>query len=348
MITEHCFQEPLMLKNNFKTAPGTLVLKRSEVAAVLDLGECINAVEHAFKLHGEGKTSPPGILGIHSRDGGFHIKAGLLELDRTYFVAKTNANFSNNPARFGLPAIQGAIILCDAENGYPLALMDSIEITIQRTGAATAVAAKYLARPESKVATICGCGNQGRAQLRSLMKALPLARVFAFDLDESCAQQFADDMSRELGLEVQAVSDLASAVKQSEVCVTCTPSRKAYLNREHVAAGTFIAAVGADSGDKQELSPALVASSKVVADILELCATIGDLHHALEAGLLTRNEVHAELGEVVAGKKPGRVSSEDIIVFDSTGMALQDAAAAILVYEKAVTTGIGMTINFAE
>lgn len=326
----------------------TLLLKRRDVAAVLDLDECIAAVEHAFKLHGEGKTSPPGILGIHSREGGFHIKAGLLELERAYFVAKTNANFSQNPSRYGLPAIQGAIMLCYAENGAPLALMDSIEITIQRTGAATAVAAKHLAAPHARTATICGCGNQGRIQLRSLMTVLPLARAFAFDVEENRARQFAEDMSRELQIEVRAVTELALAVKQSEVCVTCSPARQAYLAREHVAAGTFIAAVGADSEHKQELSPALVAASKVVVDILEQCATIGDLHHALAAGLMTREGVHAELGEVVAGKKPGRTSPEEIIVFDSTGMALQDAAAAVLVYEKAVQAGMGKMINFAE
>lgn len=325
-----------------------MLLKRSEVAAVLKLGECIAAVESAFKLYGEGKTAPPGILGIHSHEGGFHIKAGVLELDRSYFVAKTNANFSNNPERLGLPAIQGAIILCDGENGSPLALMDSIEITIQRTGAATAVAAKYLARPEAKTVTICGCGNQGRIQLRALTHVLPLTRAFAFDRDESRAQQFAEEMSRELGFEVSVVNDLSRAVGQSEVCVTCTPSRQAFLEREDVAAGTFIAAVGADSADKHELAPSLLAASKIVVDILEQCASIGDLLHALAAGLLTRAAVHAELGEVVAGKKSGRTSANEIIVFDSTGMALQDAAAAILVYEKALAAGIGLRLNFAE
>ena len=116
---------------------GTLLLKRKEVAALLGIDECIAAVEQVFKLQGEGKTEPPGVLGVHARDGGFHIKAGLLELGRTYFAAKANANFPRNVKRFGLPSIQGVIVLCDGENGYPLALMDSIEITIQRTGAAT-------------------------------------------------------------------------------------------------------------------------------------------------------------------------------------------------------------------
>ena len=116
---------------------GTLLLTGRDVAALLTIEECMTAVELAFKMYGEGKTSPPGILGVHARDGGFHIKAGLLDLDRSYFAAKCNANFPENSKRFGLPTIQGIVVLCDAENGYPLAVMDSIELTIQRTGAAT-------------------------------------------------------------------------------------------------------------------------------------------------------------------------------------------------------------------
>src|SRR5215213_11770720 len=186
---------------------GTLLLKRAEVAELLGLDECIAAVEHAFRLQAEGKAPPPGILGLHARDGGFHIKAGLLELDRTYFAAKTNANFPQNVKRHGLPLIQGVIVLCDGENGYPLALMDSIEITIQRTGAATAVAAKYLARPDAKVATVCGCGVQGRVQLKSLARVLRLEKVYAYDRDEAQSGRFAREMSGELQIEVASARD---------------------------------------------------------------------------------------------------------------------------------------------
>ena len=326
---------------------GTLLLTRREVAALLNIEECIKAVENAFKLYGEGKTAPPGILGIHARDGGFHIKAGLLEVGRNYFVAKTNANFPQNLPRFGLPTIQGLIIVCDAENGYPLAVMDSIEITILRTGAATAVAAKYLARPESSVATICGCGDQGRIQLLALDKVLPIERIYAFDQDAKRALQFADEMSSALHLTAQVASDLKSAVRDSDVCVTCTTAKQYFLRKEEVEPGTFVAAVGADNADKQELDPKLMASSKVVVDILEQGATIGDLHHALAAGLMTRANVHAELGEIVAGKKAGRTSNDEITIFDSTGMALQDAAAAAIVYEKAISSGKGKLIDFA-
>ncbi len=323
----------------------TLLLTRRDVAELLDLDECIAAVERAFRLHAEGRTLPPGVLGIPAGEGGFHIKAAGLG---GYFAAKINGNFSGNPARFGLPAIQGVVALFDAEKGSPLALMDSIEITILRTGAATAVAARYLARPDARVATVCGCGNQGRVQLRALTRVLPLARAYAFDTDPARAGRFAAEMSAELGIEVAAVADLAAAVKASDVCVTCTPSRRAFLGRADVAPGTFVAAVGADNEDKQELEPTLVASSTLVVDVLEQAATIGELHHALDAGLMTRAEVHAELGEVVAGRKPGRASRDAVTIFDSTGTALQDVAAAVAVYEKARVAGRGLTLDLAS
>jgi alanine dehydrogenase len=326
----------------------TLLLKRQEVAALLTLEECIAAVEEAFKLHAEGKTLPPGILGIHARDGGFHIKAGILNLGQSYFVAKVNANFPHNMKRHGLPIIQGVIVVCDGESGRLLALMDSIEITIIRTGAATAVAAKYLARVDAKVATICGCGNQGRISLKALMKVRHLETVYAFDVDEAQAQKFAEELAEELQVSVIAVDDLGKAVRQSNICVTCTPSKQPFLRREDVASGTFIAAVGADSEEKQELEPALLASSKLVVDLLEQGANIGEIHHALQQGLITRADVHAELGEIISGRKAGRTSNEEVIVFDSTGIALQDVAAAAIVYEKAVQEGFGMKLNFAE
>ncbi len=325
---------------------GTVLLSRADVAALLGLDACIVAVEQAFALHAQGKALPPGVLGVHARDGGFHIKAAGLELGRTYFAAKINGNFFSNRERFGLPNIQGLVVLCDGENGYPLAVMDSIEITIQRTGAATAVAAKYLARANAKTATICGCGNQGRVQLRALTRVRRIQRVFAFDVDENQARKYAVEMAKELGIEALAVCDLRAAVRQSDVCVTCTPSHKAFLGREDVPPGMFVAAVGADNEEKQELDPALLAGNKLVVDILEQCATIGELHHALDAGVMSCASVHAELAEVVAGRKPGRVSEDEITIFDSTGTALQDVAAAAVVYERAIRASEVTRLNF--
>lgn len=324
---------------------GTLILTRRDVAALLSIEECTEAVEHAFRLCGEGKTQTPGVLGVHAHDGSFHIKAGVLQLNRSYFAAKINANFPQNPKRFGLPTIQGVIVLSDAKNGYPLAVLDSTEITGQRTAAATAVAAKYLARPESKTLMICGCGVQGRVSLRALMGLFPLEQVFVYDVDSTRSEKFASDLSAELAIAIKAVDQLEGAVLQSDICVTCTPSRQFFLKQEHIAPGTFIAAVGADNAEKQELDPNLLGRNKVVADIVEQCATIGELHHALDQKVMTKDQVHAELGEVIAGTKPGRTSTEEVIVFDSTGMALQDVVTSALVYEKAKQQGSGTKID---
>ena len=323
------------------THAGTVLLTRADVASLITLDECIAAVEDAFLQYGLSRTPPPKVLGMPSVDGGFHIKAALLWSSTPYFAAKLNGNFFHNTERFTMPNIQGLIILADASNGYPLAVMDSIAITILRTGAATAVAAKYLARPESKVATICGCGTQGRIQLRALARILCLQRVYAFDVIDDHAHQFAQQLSPELGIEIEPVSDLAAATRKSDICVTCTPARKFFLRKDDIVPGTFVAAVGADNEEKQELDPRLLASSNVVADIREQCAEIGDLHHAIHEGLMRLADVYAELGEIIAGHKPGRTSPEAITVFDSTGTALQDVAAAASVYERAVKRGIG-------
>jgi ornithine cyclodeaminase/alanine dehydrogenase-like protein (mu-crystallin family) len=332
------------------TGMTTLVLTRGDVRERLGLDECIAAVEEAFRLHADGRSLSPGVLvvPVPARQGGFHIKAAGLDLGRPYFAAKTNANFRDNPRRHGLPAIQGVIVLCDADHGFPLAVMDSIEVTTRRTAAATAVAAKWLARPDSATATICGCGSQGRAQLRALARVLPLRRAYAFDADTAAARAYASDLSAELEIEVTAVTDHADALLRSEVCVTCTPSDTPFLLREQVRPGTFVAAVGADSPDKQELDPRLMAAGVVVVDVLDQCARIGELHHAMDAGVMTRGAVHAELADLVTGRKPGRRSPDEITIFDSTGTALEDVAAAAVVYEKALAAGGGLRVALGE
>jgi alanine dehydrogenase len=325
----------------------TLVLTRGDVAALLSLDECIAAVEQAFALQGAGRALGPGVLGLHVPGGGFHVKAAGLPLSRLYVAVKVNANFPDNGPRRGLPTIQGVIALSDGETGRPLALMDSMEITVLRTGAATAVAARHLARPDARVVTIVGCGRQGRVQLAALARVRPLERAYAVDTDAAVAQRFAKETSAQLGLDVRPGGSLADVAPLSDICVTCTPSRAPLLHRENVAAGTFIAAVGADNEDKIEIDPALMAAGTIVVDSLEQCATIGDLHHALARGVLSAVDVHAVLADVVAGRKPGRTSADEITIFDSTGVAIEDVAAAAAVYEKAVASGRGLTIDLA-
>lgn len=305
----------------------------------------MDAVEYAFRLQAEGKVERPKILGIHVEQGGFHIKAGAMNSSHHYFVAKMNANFPGNKKN-NLPTIQGVIIVSNGENGKLLALLDSIEITIIRTGAATGVAAKYLSRKDSKVATICGCGNQGRISLKALLQVRELETVFAFDVEPYQSKRFAAELSKELNISIEVVNDLSKAARSSDIIVTCTPSKTALVKTEDVKPGTFIAAVGADSEDKQEIDSSLLASSKIVVDLLEQASTIGELHHGIKNGLVTQAHVHAELGEIIAGHKRGRTSEDEIIIFDSTGMALQDVAASAIVYEKALEQNIGMTLNF--
>jgi alanine dehydrogenase len=325
----------------------TLLLNRSDVEQLLTLPDCIDAVEEVFRLQGQGKIAPSEILGLKAPAGGLHVKAGILSCGKNYIVAKINANFPENRARFGLPAIQGLIALYDADNGSPLAILDSIEITIKRTAAATAVAAKYLARKDSPAATICGCGTQGRAQLRALYLVLSLKKIYAFDVDQKVSSQFAAGLSRELKIDIEPVRNLPVAIRNSEVVVTCTPATEFFLHKEDVAPGTFIAAVGADDAHKQEIDPTLMASAKVIGDSLEQICSIGDTHHAIAKGLINKEKVYAELGEIVAGKKSGRVSDDEIIIFDSTGIAIEDAAAAAIVYEKACAGKIGHHFAFA-
>ena len=326
---------------------GTLLLSRSDIASLLTLKDCIQSVEEAFHAHANGKSIAPGLLHGDAPDGEFHIKGGGFREPTPYYALKANAGFFGNAERFGMPNIQGLILLYSAENGSPLAVMDSGGITVKRTGAATAVVAKYLARRDSRIVTICGCGTQGRIQLRSLLEVLPIEHVNAYSIDHDEASKYASDMSQELGISVEHALDLESAVSQCDICVTCTPAKQAFIDRSFVTAGTLVVAVGADSPDKQELDPRLLVANHVVVDLLEQCVSVGELHHAIDAGLMAAADVRAELADVVAGNTVGRSCDDEIIIFDSTGTALQDAAAAVLVYERALVSGHGTRFEFA-
>jgi alanine dehydrogenase len=321
---------------------GPILLSRSDVAALLSFEDCIAAVEEALVAQAEGRALPSAVASVASSGGGFHVKAGGLS---SRFAAKINANFPGNPERHGLPTIQGILLLADADSGRPLALMDSIEITIQRTGAATAVAAKRLARPDSRVATVCGCGVQGMVQASALAHALPLERIYFCDAVPGRAAALAERMARTLGIPAVARDDLRAAVFESDASVTCTTARSPILFAGDLPPGAFLAAVGADSPDKQELDAALLAGTRVVVDQIDQCAEFGELHHAIAAGLMRREDVHADLASLVSGRAPGRRSADETIVFDSTGIALYDVAAAAVVYERAVTANRGERWN---
>lgn len=288
----------------------TLLLTRSDLSALLTMEECIGRVEEAFR---DGDPASARSLGMHAPSGTFHAKAALGDV----FAIKINANFPDNPGRHDLPTIQGVIVLFDIDRGVPLAILDSTLITTLRTAAATAVAAKYLARPDASTAAIIGHGVQGQAALEALRLVRPIREVRIYDVRG-------------------AVTTLDAAVDGADIVVTATPSRVAIIEERHLQPGMFVAATGADNPQKQELAPAVLARCRVVADVIEQAATMGDLHHALAAGAMTREDVHGELGAVIAGRIAGRRTDEEMFVFDSTGTALQDVAVASLAYRRAM------------
>jgi ornithine cyclodeaminase/alanine dehydrogenase-like protein (mu-crystallin family) len=328
----------------------THILCRSDIAMVVSLDDCIVALEDAWREQGPGATVPSGVLGVHLPSGGLHVKtAGLGRGRRRYVAAKLNANFPENRARHGLPTIQGVVALFDGDDGRLLALLDSMEITRLRTGAATAVAAKHLSRAGASRVALFGCGTQGEVQLQALSRVRPLRHVSVHDRDRSTAERLARVLRPALGVDIDVMDDeIFEWVRTSDLVVTCTSARSPFLRAEHVGPGTFIAAVGADREDKQELDVALLAAGHVVVDVLEQCAAFGELHHALDARAMTRADVRAELADVVAGRAPGRATSDEIVIFDSTGTGLEDVAAAALAFERTLAAGRGVRMRLGD
>ena len=326
---------------------GTLIIGGADVRKVLSMHDCLSAVEEAFKLLGSGRASRPAVSSVRAAEGGFHIKSALVAVgEAEYFVSKTNANYPTNPSRLGLPTIQGTIVVHSASNGVPLAVIDSIEITAMRTAAATAIAARHLARSDATTLAIIGCGTQGLQHLRALSLVRNLRSATLYDANESAARALASRVASEFGFPVHVSSSIGEGVKAADLIVTCTTSEEFLLHAADVRGGAFVAGVGVDAEHKRELSPDLLQQHTVVVDVLEQCAAFGDLHHAIERGVMTTADVYGELGSIVVGEKRGRSTPEETFVFDSTGMALQDATTAVMVLDRARAGGLGIEVHF--
>jgi ornithine cyclodeaminase/alanine dehydrogenase len=339
--------EMSMARRNATEASGAiLILSSKDLQTVMRFDDYVDAVAEAFRMLAEGRCESPVPLQVSVTDGTFHAKAASLPVGPGYVAVKVNGNFPDNRSRHGLPTIQGAVFLADANNGRPLALLDSIEITRQRTAAATAVATQYLARPDSRTATICGCGEQGRIQLMALRHKLDLTQVFAWDIDSQISRRFSAEMA-ELGITVTAIDDLREGTLVSDAIVTCTSSHKPFLGFEDVRPGTFVAAVGADNPQKSEIKPELMAKAAVIVDVLQQSIVMGDMHHAINAGVMTPSDVRAELGTLIAQHRPGRLADDEITIFDSSGTGVQDVAAAARAYELARNRDLGLICALA-
>jgi ornithine cyclodeaminase/alanine dehydrogenase-like protein (mu-crystallin family) len=328
------------------TAP-MLVLGAGDVRALLDIRACIAAVRDALSAHEAGETCGPVSSGFALPAGSFHAKAAALRAhERTFVAVKAYVNLPGNPLH-GRPTIQGALVLLDGDAGHPLAVMDSMVVTSIRTAAVAALAATHLALPDAGTITIVGCGEQGESQLRAMSVVRPITRALVLDADADKAARFAVRLTQSLGFPVEATRDLVGAIRASQICVTCTTSQLAIVDRAHLHPGIFIAAVGADNPAKQEMHPQVMAECRVVVDSLSACATGGDLHHAIAAGAMTETDVHGELSAIVSGRVPGRREASEMFIFDSTGTALQDVAAALVVYDRAIAAGSGVSVSMS-
>lgn len=322
-----------------------LILNDDEIEQLLEMSSCIEAVEAAFRARGSGSIAKSAVAGVPLPGGKLHAKLASLNLGHAYAVAKINANLPGNPSLRGLPSIQGVVVLFDAVAGTPLAALESGTITSIRTAAASAVAAKWLALPNASSLALIGCGVQARAHVAAMLCVRPIKTIHAYDINAASAERFCMEMSTRHEVDCCITHDPRGAALAAQIVVTTTTSHHAILDAGDVAPGAFIAAVGADNEDKQEIGVDLLRNAVVVVDDLEQCTRMGDLHHALVANALKSGDVRASLDQVVAGQVHGRLSDQEVIVFDSTGVAIEDAAAAALVYEKVLATKTGVPAN---
>lgn len=324
-----------------------LLLFEREIRGLIGPNEARPVVRDAFAKLARGEAILPGVinLDIPESRAEVHVKGAHLRAT-PFFSIKVASGSYDNPAR-GLPVGSGMFLVFDATTGFPRAvLFDNGYLTELRTGAAGAVAADLLARKDIERVGIVGVGSQARYQLEALLGVRTPERVIAYGRSEAKAIAYAKEMEERHGVQVLPAKTVEQAVRGSDVVVTVTPSKEPLVRAEWVLPGMHITAVGSDGPDKQELDVGVLAKAdKVVADRLDQCLRLGEIHHAVEAGVLTRDRVYAELGAIVAGSKPGRERDEEITVADLTGVGVQDAAVANVVVDEALRRGLGKVLD---
>lgn len=309
--------------------------------------DAIKAVEDAFKAYGEGKTKMPPVVTfkVEKFHGEMDVKSGYIETIDAAGV-KVAGGFWDNPRKYNLPSVIGTFILSSAETGAPLAVMDATYLTAVRTGAAGAVGAKYLARKDSEIIGIIGAGAQGRMQLLGLNELFKIKKVRGYDKFKDAREKYAAEMSEKLGLNVIAVDSAEEAVRDADIIVAATPSTTPIVMDDSIEQGMHINAIGADAPGKNELDPKIFKRTKIVVDRIEQAIRIGDIQTAFSLGIITKADIYAEIGELVTGRKKGRETDDEITVFDSSGLAIQDIATAYTVYKRAQQKKMGTLMDF--
>ncbi len=314
----------------------TLILTRADLRELLNMAEVLEALEQVFRDYTEGKAAMPPKAYVSLDKGDFRAMPA-------YASGAVGLKWVNvhpqNPAQ-GLPTVMATLIYSDPDTGYPLAVMDATEITAYRTGAAAALAAKYLARRDSHILGLIGAGRQAHTQLQAHAEVFDLTSVRVYDRSPEAVRRFISSFPQH-----RVEGCTLEQVAASDIVCTLTPAREPVLRRELVRPGTHINAIGADAEGKQELEPLILKEALVVVDDLVQASRAGEINVPLSKGQLTMEDIYGTLGEIILGRKPGRNDAETITVFDSTGLAIEDVAAARLVYEKAKQKGKYLSLD---
>jgi alanine dehydrogenase len=319
-----------------------LLLNKEMVASLLTMAECIEAVEKAFAELAAGSAILPLRTAIAS-PGGISLYMPAYLGGENALACKVVAVFKGNPEKYRLPTTTGTILVQDAQTGRVCCIMDGEHLTAVRTGAASGVATKHLARDDAGQSVgIFGAGVQGRTQLQAVREVRSLSRAFVYDAIPEAAARFAREMSAKLDLEVIPVVSAREAARADILCTATSSTTPLFAGKE-VREGTHVNGIGSHTPDARELDTELIRRAKLVGDSREACfREAGDIILPIREGVITESHFYAELGEIVTGKKAGRIAAREITVFKSNGLAVQDAAAAGLVYRKALAGGVGV------
>lgn len=325
-----------------------LLLSEQEIAELISIEEVMDAVELAFKEDALGYAqNPPKVyLNFPKYNGDLRVMPAYL--DRQDIAAvKIVSVHADNLQKFGLPSVRGSIFLLDPRDGSVLSIMDGKHITAMRTAAAGGIAAKYLANKTSKVVAFIGAGAQARTQFLALLSVCPfLEEIRVWDISPKAAGMFIFDMKPKANqIKLAIANNVAMAAQGADIVVTTTPSKEPLVLDSWVTDGTHFNCIGADAPGKEELDPKILKRAKIIVDNFEQACHSGEVNVPLSKGIISKEDIWAELGEILTGKKVGRTSTQEITVFDTTGIAVQDAVTAKLVYTKALQKKRGSFIK---
>ncbi|HEX3013389.1 MAG TPA: alanine dehydrogenase [Methanobacterium sp.] len=329
--------------------PETILLNQSQVKELTTMKEIIENVETAYKFHAERKVQMPPKEYIFYKKfrGDLRIMPCFVRGLNESGVKNVNVH-PDNPRKYSLPTVMAMIELVDPKTGFPVSVMDGTWITDMRTGAAAGVATKYLARDNSEVLGLVGAGVQAATGLEAINEVMDIKEVRVSCRTCETRDLFAQKASEKYGIDVKPVDTIKEAVQGADVLLTTTPSRDPVVKSKWVSPGTHINAMGADAPGKQELDSHILQKAKIIIDCWDQASHSGEINIPVQEGLVRQSDIQGKIGDIIIGSVPGRTSDEEITVFDSTGLAVQDVVTAWNVYEKALQKGIGQKMNFLE